>query len=81
VEALKAMNLDQVLATIKDRYPDETIAFLVDAMASGDLSARKQLADKISMLPCALPPLMLLEVSAWGVNDSSSRCAEIQALA
>lgn len=75
------MNLDQILATIRDKHPDDTIHFLVEKMASGDLSTRKQLADKIATLPAKLPPLMLLEVSRWGINDDLSQCPEIKATA
>ena len=74
------MNLDQILATIRDRHDDSTIRHLVDAIAAGDLSARKQLADRVAMLPAKLPPMMLLEVSRWGVNDDMSQCAEIRSL-
>jgi hypothetical protein len=75
------MNLDQILATIRDRHDDSTIHCLIDAVAAGELSARKQLADRVAMLPAKLPPLMLLEVSRWGVNDDLSQCAEIRSLA
>ena len=75
------MNLDQILAQIRDNYSDDDIRFLVDRMAAGDYSARKQLADKISILPACVSPSVLGEIARWGINDDMSQCAEIRALA
>lgn len=75
------MNLDQILADISTKYPDDDIQYLVTQMASGKLTARKQLADLISTRHAMLSPLTHLEVSRWGVNDDLSQCAEIKALA
>ena len=74
------MNLDQILGSIRDNYADADTHFLVEKMAAGDLSVRKQLADKISSLPAAVSPLMLLEISRWGITDEMSACKEIRAL-
>ncbi len=73
------MELDQILAMICDRHPDDDVAALVNAMATGNLDARKQLADMIAMRPAALPPPVLLEVTRWGINDDMSQCREIRA--
>lgn len=75
------MNLDQILANIRDNYSDTDIHFLVEKMAAGDLAVRKQLADKISTLPAAVSPLLLLEISRWGITDHMSNCKEIRDLA
>jgi hypothetical protein len=75
------MNLDQILAAIRDNYNSPDICFLVDRMAAGDYSARKQLADHISLLPAANSPLILAEIAKWGINDDLSACPEIRALA
>ncbi len=72
------MNLEQILALIADRYPDEDIRFLCDRMAAGDMAARNQLADAISTKPAILPPLMHLEISRWGITDEMSQCQEIR---
>lgn len=74
------MNLDQILASIRDNYADPDIHFLVEKMAGGDLSVRKQLADKISILPAAVSPLLLLEISRWGITDEMSACKEIRSV-
>lgn len=74
------MNLDQILASIRDNYTDADIHFLVEKMATGDLSVRKQLADKICLLPANVPPAILLEISRWGITDEMSACREIRAL-
>ena len=73
------MSLDQILAMIRDRHPDEDISALVTGMATGNLDARKQLADMVAMRPALLPPLVLLEVTRWGINDDMSQCREIRA--
>ena len=75
------MNLDQILADIAAKYPNDDIQYLIGEMASGKLTARKQLADLISTRHAMLSPLTHLEVSRWGVNDDLSQCAEIKALA
>ena len=73
--------LDQTLANIRDSYNCDGIRFLVERMAAGDYSARKQLADKIAVLPAAVSPLILAEIAKWGINDDLSACPEIRALA
>jgi hypothetical protein len=35
----------------------------------------------IAMQPALLPPMVLIEISRWGVHDELSQCAEIRALA
>ena len=75
------MNLDQILSHIRDNYADEDIRHLVEDMASGSYQVRKQLADMIAVQPAKMPPLIILEVSRWGVNDDLSDCAEIRRLA
>jgi hypothetical protein len=75
------MHLDQILATIRDNYSDDDIRFLVDRMALGDYSVRKQLADQISILPAAISPSLLGEIAKWGINDDLSNCPEIRDLA
>ena len=75
------MNLYQILAQIRDNYDCQDISFLADRMAAGDYSARKQLADKIAMLPAAISPSLLGEIAKWGINDDLSNCPEIRALA
>lgn len=72
------MNLDQILASIRDNYADPDIHFLVEKMASGNYEVRKQLADKICLLPAAVPPVVLLEISRWGITDHMSNCKEIR---
>ena len=74
------MNLDQILAAIQDNYTDPDIHFLTEQMASGNYKVRKQLADKICLLPAAVAPIVLLEISRWGITDRMSNCKEIRAL-
>jgi hypothetical protein len=74
------MNLDQILAEIRDNYIDPDIHFLIEQMASGNYGVRKQLADKICLLPAAVAPIVLLEISRWGITDEMSNCKEIQGL-
>lgn len=75
------MNLDQILAVIRDNYDCPDIHFLTEQMASGNYEVRKQLADKICMLPATVPPIVLLEISRWGITDHMSNCKEIRDLA
>lgn len=74
------MNLDKILATVKNAYKDVDISFLCDQMAAGKLDVRTQLADAIATRPATLPPLMHLEISHWGINDDLSQCSEINKL-
>ncbi len=74
------MNLDQILAAIRDNYDCPDIRFLCEQMATGNYDVRKQLADKICSLPVTIPPIVLLEISRWGITDDMSACQEIRAL-
>jgi len=75
------MTLDQTLAIIARKHDDPDITVLVGEMLRGNLSVRKQLANMIAMQPALLPPMVLIEISRWGVHDDMSQCAEIRALA
>ena len=75
------MNLEQILAHVRDSYQDADITALVDEMAAGHLQVRKQLADLVCRESAKLSPSMLYEVSKWGINDDLSLCPEIQSLA
>ena len=75
------MTLDQTLAIITRKHDDPDIAVLVGEMQRGNLSVRKQLSNMIAMQPALLPPMVLIEISRWGVHDDLSQCAEIRALA
>jgi hypothetical protein len=74
------MNLDQILAAIRDNYDCPDIRFMCEQMATGNYDVRKQLADKICLLPAAVAPIVLLEISRWGITDEMSNCKEIQGL-
>jgi hypothetical protein len=73
------MNLEQVLAWIRDNCKDVDIRALVDDMAQGNLESRKQRADLVRRESAgAMPPSMLWEISRWGINDDLSLCEEIR---
>jgi hypothetical protein len=72
------MELTEILDAIRNRYPDQDICFLVDRLAAGELHFRKQLADKISLLPARLTPSMHLAISKWAIDDDLSHCREIR---
>jgi type II secretory pathway component PulF len=75
------MTLEQTLAIITRKHDNPEISVLVSEMLRGNLSVRKQLASMIAMQPALLPPMVLIEISRWGVHDELSQCAEIRALA
>ena len=75
------MNLEQILCHIRAKYMDIDIINLVEDMESGKLQVRKQLSDLICREPAGrMSPLMIYEISKWGINDDLSLCSEIRTL-
>jgi len=76
------MELDQILASIRDNYSNPDIQMLVEKMAAGQYSVRKQLADMVCArpAPAKMAPLMIHEIAKWGITDDLSKCPEIRAL-
>lgn len=73
------MNLKDILEKIRSAYgADRDVCFLVEKMEGGDLSARKQLAGRISAKAALLPPLMHHEIGKWGITDEMSQVEAIR---
>lgn len=76
---MKKLNLEQILAHIRENYKDEDIAALVAEMSKGNLQVRKQLADLVCREDAGkMSAAMIYEISKWGINDDLSLCPEIQ---
>jgi hypothetical protein len=76
---MPTMNLEQILSHLSDFNDDDDFRFLLERLASGDLSVRKQVADFVTSLPSGrLPVKVVYEVSKWGVNDDLSMVKEIR---